>query len=553
MDMHSAQLLSRCGGSSQLIDHFCTHCQATQLSHTSCSWRRCTYCRQTDPQQLFPCHHLPVMTADEAVRLQALFDSNAVFRRACLVRPTSSAVRSDLESFVGYLSAALPRGSAGPSAVTVEGMKETIRLWWENNHLDPENIRTPECAGRRRNQLLARFATMADRAIFVQLTGEHWDGVDETELLCIAHYYANAVSASRSKMRGFQHDMQSLTLPPELYIVDILHMELRVSLTVLNVFVQQFVLERTGWREIDRHNRWVAANNCMAGILHTTTDARLLPPYPSGNHSDKDVKLRLDQVRRIFANADELVRCIISDEEAAAAHSSELGKVRVAWSAMMRILQQIFHSLRRPAPFSQQEACQLQGYLDHWCRRFVDLAGPHHITNYVHVLRAGHVLWFLQRYGSLARYCNEGAEASVRCVRDEIQHHTQHGGHGGVQQNYPIEKAVGTYMVHKFALAQAKVEGDAHTLLSGIVAQGAQVMRVQQQARRTAAAVAAAAAAGAEGHGEEGGAETWAEETKDDTHAAGETDDSTSSENSLVYDAVDRDILSALQDLCAHP
>ena len=61
----------------------------------------------------------------------------------------------------------------------------------------------------------------------------------------------------------------------------------------------------------------------------------------------------------------------------------------------------------------------------------MDLIGYDGITNYIHMLGAGHIRFFLKKWKNLHRFSNQGWEAYNALVANYWHHRTQKGGGKG--------------------------------------------------------------------------------------------------------------------------
>ena len=62
------------------------------------------------------------------------------------------------------------------------------------------------------------------------------------------------------------------------------------------------------------------------------------------------------------------------------------------------------------------------------------------VTNYFHVLGAGHITWLSRKYGNLWRYRNEGVEAFNGVVSTRHNRMNNFGGHKGNKAGDKLEK-----------------------------------------------------------------------------------------------------------------
>jgi hypothetical protein len=69
--------------------------------------------------------------------------------------------------------------------------------------------------------------------------------------------------------------------------------------------------------------------------------------------------------------------------------------------------------------------------MDAYCDAYIERHGNRDITNYLHVIQAGHIRHQIRRFGNLFRYANIGLEAYIGTIRNYLTRRTQNGGHGG--------------------------------------------------------------------------------------------------------------------------
>ena len=68
---------------------------------------------------------------------------------------------------------------------------------------------------------------------------------------------------------------------------------------------------------------------------------------------------------------------------------------------------------------------------DEFFLEWINLIGYDGITNYIHLLGAGHIRYFLKKWRNLHRFSNQGLEAYNALVANYWHHRTQKGGGKG--------------------------------------------------------------------------------------------------------------------------
>lgn len=119
----------------------------------------------------------------------------------------------------------------------------------------------------------------------------------------------------------------------------------------------------------------------------------------------------------------------------------------------------VFKTLRTTKLFTDPyELYALQKRIDKMCSVYVSAFGANSITNYIHDLQCGHVLYYLQQFQSLYIYCNIGLEATVGHTASKILHGTQRGGHGGgLGKKKTIVSSMKDHLTQKAVYAIGKI------------------------------------------------------------------------------------------------
>jgi len=87
------------------------------------------------------------------------------------------------------------------------------------------------------------------------------------------------------------------------------------------------------------------------------------------------------------------------------------GERRIAWLSMLKEYQAFMELARSRDEFSDQDIDVFQKQADLFFALWVDLNGIKGITNYIHMIGAGHLTYYLRIYRSLYRYSQQGWEA----------------------------------------------------------------------------------------------------------------------------------------------
>jgi hypothetical protein len=85
-------------------------------------------------------------------------------------------------------------------------------------------------------------------------------------------------------------------------------------------------------------------------------------------------------------------------------------------------------ALQQKEDFTAEQIDQFQCTADDFFRRWLDLVGYDGITNYIHMLGAGHLRYYLHKWGNLNRFQNQGWEAYNAMFTAFWHHRTQKCG-----------------------------------------------------------------------------------------------------------------------------
>jgi len=78
--------------------------------------------------------------------------------------------------------------------------------------------------------------------------------------------------------------------------------------------------------------------------------------------------------------------------------------------------------------FEWDDICNFQLEADKWCDVYLRLTGRDGMMNYIHLLYTGHYSYFLEKYGNLYRYSQQGWENLNSRVKRNYHHNTKKGG-----------------------------------------------------------------------------------------------------------------------------
>jgi hypothetical protein len=101
------------------------------------------------------------------------------------------------------------------------------------------------------------------------------------------------------------------------------------------------------------------------------------------------------------------------------------------WQQMLSKYLEVMKVAFRHEDFLEEEVEEFQDLVDDWFYHYVKLVGLPGITNYMHLLGAGHLYFYLKKWGNLYRYQQQGWEMKNSVIASFIFRRTRRGGAGG--------------------------------------------------------------------------------------------------------------------------
>jgi hypothetical protein len=101
------------------------------------------------------------------------------------------------------------------------------------------------------------------------------------------------------------------------------------------------------------------------------------------------------------------------------------------WRKCVTQFQTLYFKLRTHLDFTEDEVVLVQKQIDSFNACWLELAHKEGMTNYIHMLSAGHIDFYLRKWKNMYRYQNQGWEHLHLQITYVFHHLTQHGGHSG--------------------------------------------------------------------------------------------------------------------------
>jgi len=182
-----------------------------------------------------------------------------------------------------------------------------------------------------------------------------------------------------------------------------LHLQNRSSETIIEFLLRHGLLIREGCKE---------SQKAMMNAVESLVNREIFGSY--GCHSNWRFPINTDgsmggikfanwRARRIVEFLPEIIDLCLpgNDQEVE----------REKWKNVVESYQATMQLLMQKEDFTQEQIDNFQCSADLFFSRWIDLVGYSGMTNYIHMLGAGHVRYYLQKWGNLNRFSNQGWEA----------------------------------------------------------------------------------------------------------------------------------------------
>jgi hypothetical protein len=103
----------------------------------------------------------------------------------------------------------------------------------------------------------------------------------------------------------------------------------------------------------------------------------------------------------------------------------------IRWRQMLTKYLDVMKLAFQHEEFSDEDIELFQDLIDEWFFMYIELVGLPGITNYIHLLGAGHLYHYLKRWGNLYGYQQQGWEKKNGIIASFVDRRTRRGGAGG--------------------------------------------------------------------------------------------------------------------------
>ncbi len=114
---------------------------------------------------------------------------------------------------------------------------------------------------------------------------------------------------------------------------------------------------------------------------------------------------------------------------------------RAKWNEVIPLWRELIELARQKEDFSDEDIQAFSDLCDRFFLKWVAFKKRDGMTNYIHMIGAGHFTYYLRRWRNLYRYSQQGWESLNAQIKSFFFRRTQRGGFGGTleQRNSKVE------------------------------------------------------------------------------------------------------------------
>lgn len=210
----------------------------------------------------------------------------------------------------------------------------------------------------------------------------------------------------------------------------ILHLENRCGEKIIKMLLMDSIQLTTKLdkEEVELINRVEhIVNTRILGQPHRPSNWKV--PVSKNDKSKRvvnDITMPNQHVRKFMKELHRLTEVLfdLDDEEQMAR--------KEAWDNCRNLWMDVMELARKREDFTDLEIYNLQEKGDKFMEAWLDLLpGDMGMTNYFHIIAAGHLTYYLKEWRNLYRYSQQGWEGMNSVVKSFLHKRSQKGGHGG--------------------------------------------------------------------------------------------------------------------------
>jgi len=225
----------------------------------------------------------------------------------------------------------------------------------------------------------------------------------------------------------------------EILIPCILHCENRVGEKIITILLR---------RQLDK---FIGPKINFIDAMDETFQTKILGSVTSPSHwrlkhsKDSEGQLKLEPLQVRNNTVRKMIKSIDILVEDAVGESDHDFKTRMI--SAVESYKEAMNLLTTHRILTNDEIEHFQDKIDDFYETWIELFGEEGITNYIHLLGSGHMLYFLKEYGCLYIYSQQGWEDLNNRCQAYLLHNTSRGGYGsgegkGKSYTFPIVRFI---------------------------------------------------------------------------------------------------------------
>jgi hypothetical protein len=241
-----------------------------------------------------------------------------------------------------------------------------------------------------------------------------------------------------------RHDNVTLAasrLAPEDAIPCCLHMEMRVSEKIIYTLLSDKMDSFLDGDGKKRKSFVAQVTTCMfdeilGDVSKNPRHKQWKFPLREGGKQVHPSSMTNTHARKIALGLKRLVQlCFdpVNDESSSNPQQTRLKNERKGqqWIHFLDVILPMMKEIRRHNDFTKEEIDRLHVQTSKFMALWVELYNGRCITNYIHMIGAGHLHYYLSKYRNLYKFSQQGWEAMNQKLKHFYFNNTNHGGCGG--------------------------------------------------------------------------------------------------------------------------
>jgi hypothetical protein len=216
----------------------------------------------------------------------------------------------------------------------------------------------------------------------------------------------------------------------------LLHCKNRVNEKIFHVLLNEGIM-RYGDANGKKRNAYIKAVNTVmkTKVLGSAEyPAQWKLKISKGKTTVEKENLTNMRARKYIAGIHEVIAIVFAPEMDQDSHIVTRGinqAKKLAWTEFVNLYQALMVNARQETDFTDLQIETFHDQCGKFLHLWVKLHGYKHVTNYIHYIGSGHLVYYLRKFRNLYKYSNQGWEALNQKIKRYYMNNTNHGGNVG--------------------------------------------------------------------------------------------------------------------------